>query len=141
MKKSHNDYWCDPQIELALREGCDIVEVDVISSFFRPLVSHSWRPMRRMCFGDLESYLKKAAQYLCRVQIDLKTGNWIAGEKIMKLIQEYPCAVYVTGKDNWFSRGRERLRDEIIEKTKAQPMPDNIHSVDLYEKPEKWWWQ
>jgi len=79
IKKSHNDYWAEPQILRAIAHDCRIMEIDVIYLRGWAMLSHSWRPFFFLTYGMVKKYFSFFDKYSgpdkLYLLVDIKTSN------------------------------------------------------------------
>lgn len=114
---SHNDYFNRSQFFKALKEDCNIFEVDVMLVGGELMMTHSWRPFKWLCYGKLESYFEKIHKLRDKelyIYIEIKTSDEKIIYKLTTLINQYPgIRVLIKGIDRWFSVGRKHIAEEV----------------------------
>lgn len=114
-KKSHNDYWVEPQVFKALEENCNILEADIWLHNNKIMIAHAWKLLNFQYFGSLDDYLSKmknSGKEELWLQIEFKTADQDIHDKLGKLLSDYNnktgCKLnyLIYGKDQkWTKRG------------------------------------
>lgn len=148
---SHNDYWCRYKFNHALNEGCNIIELDIIYLKGKLYLSHSWRPVSWLTYGDPEEYFRRAVFYKNKniyLYIEIKTSDERAIPLLLNLIDKYDKGIYILikGINRWFSPRRKKIADEIYKQNDNVMLFDNfninndIECHDLYRDSRYKFW-
>lgn len=153
---SHNDYWCTRPLWDAIEYGCNMVEGDIIYLHNKLMLSHSWRPFRFMCYGELEeTYLNSIHQYCTDnpqkelwMYVEYKDSNEKINDILYNLFLNYQIANlhYTISAQNekWYHKKRFKTamkfyanyKDELhlLWKTTELVEQYEIKKVDLFPK-------
>jgi len=143
-KKSHRDQNTTPQVITAIKNECNILEVDFIYLYGDLVCSHSWRPFKCLCHGTLSSYIEKLdyllempslwnienlEKPLLYIQLDFKTVNKKADETLLKIILRYqnkPVSFLLSG-GSFMKRDKRAI--DFYNKNK-----DKLKNIQLYDE-------
>ena len=149
-RKSHNDYWVEPQVTRALENGCNILEADIQFFKGKVLVAHAWKPLESMYLGSLEDYLakmKNCGKDELWVQIEFKTADKKMQTKLKEIFEKFNsmpgCKInYLIYGGDKLGRGRNAraFYDEYKNKVanifwyRDWIVGKDIETIDLFNK-------
>ena len=154
-KYSHNDYFCENPIDDAVEAGLSAFEADLVYTGGEIMLSHSWRPLKCMCYGSLEEvYLKPLYIRACTGKkstliLEPKSVRKDMLPALYNLLNKYkhPNITYITGVQYRYFWQHKRLvwmydfhllcRKGTVRTYDKRLETDYHDQVDVYKK--RWW--